>query len=71
MPGFGNIVTPFRGFPHWYQLIVRADGEKLMKNWNGRQVIDVDEWRSDKEKTNEEKAGDEGASTVLVPPAGH
>lgn len=46
IPGLANILTSFRAFPHWYQLQVRTDGEKLMKKWDGRQVIDVDKWKS-------------------------
>jgi all-trans-retinol dehydrogenase (NAD+) len=46
IPGFGNLFTLFRGFPHWFQLQTRADREKMMSNWNGRQVIDLDKWSS-------------------------
>lgn len=63
IPGFGATLTFLRGFPHWYQLGLRAKGEKIMTNWHGRQVIDVEKWKSG------EKENAESASTVLVPPA--
>ena len=44
IPGFGVTLAFLRGFPHWYQLRLRSDGEKIMTNWHGRQVIDVDKW---------------------------
>jgi all-trans-retinol dehydrogenase (NAD+) len=43
MPGYANMLSFFRGFPHWMQLRVRnGDGEKIMRGWRGRQVVDVD-----------------------------
>lgn len=59
LPGFGAILTFLRGFPHWYQNRLRAQGKNIMTNWNGRQVIDIEKW----------KDNGESASTVLVPPA--
>lgn len=56
IPGFGATLTFLRGFPHWYQLRLRSQGEKIMTNWHGRQVIDVDKWKSNGEKDNEESA---------------
>jgi all-trans-retinol dehydrogenase (NAD+) len=44
IPGFGVTLAFLRGFPHWYQMRVRSDGGKIMTNWHGRQVIDVDKW---------------------------
>jgi len=55
-PGFGVLATFLRGFPHWYQIRTRNSGQKLMKDWNGRQVVDV-------EKHYELKESD---STILV-----
>ncbi|KAE8442819.1 hypothetical protein EG329_002791 [Mollisiaceae sp. DMI_Dod_QoI] len=66
LPGFAALFTLFKGFPHWYQIRTRAKGEKIMKKWHGRQVIDVENWKVDKGK---EKEVAESASTVLVPPA--
>jgi len=42
LPGFVTVLTFFRAMPHWYQLKTRNDGQKIMKKWYGRQVIDVD-----------------------------
>lgn len=58
IPGFGAMLTFFRGFPHWHQLKTRSDGERMMTKWHGRQVIDLDKWnaRDGKEKENEESA---------------
>lgn len=53
VPGFGAILTFFRGFPHWFQNHVRADGKEYMTKWNGRQVIDVEKWKTDAEKEKE------------------
>ncbi|KUJ18682.1 NAD(P)-binding protein [Mollisia scopiformis] len=64
-PGFGTLLTFFKGFPHWYQIRTRAAGENIMTKWHGRQVIDVDKWKG----ADKEKEGGESASTVLVPPA--
>lgn len=45
IPGFGATLAFLRGFPHWYQLKLRAKGESIMTNWHGRQVIDVEKWK--------------------------
>ena len=45
IPGFGNILTFLRAFPHWYQLKARSGRSKAMTNWHGRQVIDVKKWK--------------------------
>lgn len=66
VPGFAGLLTLFKGFPHWYQVRLRAKGENIMEKWHGRQVIDVEKWKTDKER---EESGVESASTVLVPPA--
>ncbi len=50
IPGFGSVLTFFRGMPHWYQLKTRSDGAEIMTNWHGRQVIDVDKWKAGDEK---------------------
>ncbi|KAG9247940.1 hypothetical protein BJ878DRAFT_532276 [Calycina marina] len=48
-PGFGAVLSFFRGFPHWLQNHVRNDNKKLMEKWIGRQVIDVEKWKTDDE----------------------
>lgn len=50
VPGFGATLTFLRGLPHWYQNRVRSKGQNIMKKWNGRQVIDVEEWTVAREK---------------------
>jgi len=59
LPGFGNLLTLLRGFPHWYQIRLRAAQHRIMTRWHGRQVIDLEKW----------KENGESESTVLVPPA--
>jgi all-trans-retinol dehydrogenase (NAD+) len=49
LPGFGVIITFLRGLPHWYQIRLRAQGAKIMTNWHGRQVIDVEKWKENGE----------------------
>jgi len=66
LPGFGGVSAILRALPHWYQNRVRVQGEKYMKSWNGRQVIDVAKWTSGGVK----EVADETASTVLVPEHG-
>jgi all-trans-retinol dehydrogenase (NAD+) len=56
VPGFAGILTVLRGFPHWMQILQRAKGENIMKKWHGRQVIDVEKWKTDKEKEGSETA---------------
>lgn len=57
VPGFAGILTVLRGFPHWYQISQRAKGQNIMSKWHGRQVIDVEKWKSaDKDKEGEETA---------------
>jgi len=53
LPGFGSTLTFLRGFPHWYQMRLRNDGASIMTNWNGRQVIDVEKWKTDAERDKE------------------
>jgi len=53
LPGFGSTLTLLRGFPHWYQMRLRNDGASIMTNWNGRQVIDVEKWKTDAERDKE------------------
>lgn len=59
LPGFANFFTLFKGMPHWLQTKVRNDGEKFMKNWQGRQVIDVE--KEYKLKHEDESANGESA----------
>lgn len=49
LPAIGAFLTFFRGFPHWYQIRTRAKGAKIMTNWHGRQVIDVEKWKENGE----------------------
>ncbi|KFY40781.1 hypothetical protein V495_05278 [Pseudogymnoascus sp. VKM F-4514 (FW-929)] len=58
LPGFTNILTYLRGFPHWFQRKMRHDGVTIMAKWHGRQVIDVEKEYGVKK--------DISASTVLV-----
>lgn len=64
VPGFGVTLAFLRGLPHWYQVGLRAKGQNIMTKWKGRQVIDLDQWKS-----GGEREGAESASTVLVPPS--
>nr|XP_036580585.1 dehydrogenase reductase sdr family member 8 [Colletotrichum truncatum]KAF6788580.1 dehydrogenase reductase sdr family member 8 [Colletotrichum truncatum] len=62
VPGAGNVVTALRAMPHWYQHHMRCDGQKLMKNFAGRQVVqDVKKYYADKEQQEKPEY-----STVLV-----
>jgi all-trans-retinol dehydrogenase (NAD+) len=56
LPGFGKTLAFLRGLPHWYQVGLRAKGENIMTKWKGRQVIDVDKWKSNGEKEGSESA---------------
>ncbi|KAF7872632.1 hypothetical protein EAF04_003549 [Stromatinia cepivora] len=77
-PGFGVSLTWLRALPGWYQNRVRTEGQYIMSDWNGRQVLDVERFYEEKEKEKEKKldmgrdkgkGGDgESASTVLVNP---
>ncbi|OAF55879.1 hypothetical protein VC83_08073 [Pseudogymnoascus destructans] len=58
MPGFTNLLTFLRGFPHWFQRRTRHGGVSIMTKWHGRQVIDVEKEYGVKK--------DISASTVLV-----
>jgi all-trans-retinol dehydrogenase (NAD+) len=40
LPVGGNVAINLRGLPTWLQLSIRQGGEKGIKGWNGRQVID-------------------------------
>jgi len=70
VPGFGSVLTFFKAMPHWYQLRVRNDGEKIMTDWHGRQVIDLEKWKEGEKEEEKigEKDGGESASTVFVAP---
>jgi NAD(P)-dependent dehydrogenase (short-subunit alcohol dehydrogenase family) len=56
LPGFGVTLAFLRGFPHWYQVGLRAKGANIMTKWKGRQVIDLDKWKSNGEKEGSESA---------------
>ena len=49
IPAFGVTLSFLRGLPFWYQNRLRAKQDKLMTNWNGRQVIDLDKWKENGE----------------------
>jgi NAD(P)-dependent dehydrogenase (short-subunit alcohol dehydrogenase family) len=71
VPEFATTLPFIRTYPHWMQVGMRARGENIMTNWNGRQVIDVEKWKSGAENTAEKvketvQEGVESASTVLV-----
>jgi len=41
LPGAANfLATMIRSWPFWMQIRLRNNCEKLMRNWNGRQVVD-------------------------------
>ncbi|KAG8169740.1 hypothetical protein KVR01_000485 [Diaporthe batatas] len=62
-PTFANSLIVLAAMPHWYQYGLRADGQKIMKKWSGRQVVsDLDKFYGDRDKNIEV-----GDSTVLVP----
>ncbi len=58
LPGFGGLLAGMRAWPHWMQIRMRANGEKLMTNWRGRQVIDVDQCSEEEKKEEEKKEGE-------------
>jgi all-trans-retinol dehydrogenase (NAD+) len=60
LPGFGSLLTLVKGFPHWLQLDTRNNGQKMMTNWHGRQVIDVEkEYKiNDREEESEAVTGE-------------
>jgi len=76
--GLLELMTNLKGWPYWMQLRVRNDGEKIMTNWHGRQVIDVEKdyiikkieetKDEDSKKESEESANGESESGILVPP---
>jgi len=66
VPRFGNVLSALRALPLWYQVGLRKGGDGIMKEWRGRQVVDVERWVEEREK---EKEKGESGSTVLVPPA--
>ncbi|KAF1822019.1 NAD(P)-binding protein [Dissoconium aciculare CBS 342.82] len=53
VPEFATTLPFIRTYPHWMQVGMRARGENIMTKWNGRQVIDVEKWKSGAEKTAE------------------
>jgi len=64
VPGFAQVLLYLRTLPHWYQLNLRNKGEKIMRGWHGRQVVEPEEHY----KAQQQLAEGSG-STVLVPPA--
>jgi all-trans-retinol dehydrogenase (NAD+) len=51
LPGSSNLIaTNLRSFPYWFQIGLRNQCEKLMKRWEGRQVIDPDVRYAEAEK---------------------
>lgn len=53
LPGSAAFITFFRGFPHWYQVRARNKGQSVMRNWYGRQVVDLDKISKLKEEHSE------------------
>jgi len=56
IPGFGAVMAILRGFPLWMQLNVRSDGDRAMRKWGGRQVIDLEKWKAGNEIEEAESA---------------
>ncbi|KAL3424996.1 short-chain dehydrogenase [Phlyctema vagabunda] len=69
LPSFAVTTVLLRFLPHWYQLRLRNEGQKIMKNWNGRQVIDVEKDYQIAGQGTSKKEDSVSASTVLVPSA--
>lgn len=62
LPAVGSLLGSFRGMPHWYQHHMRCDGQRLMKNFAGRQVVkDVEKYYEEKDQQDRPEE-----STVLV-----
>ncbi|KZL64446.1 dehydrogenase reductase SDR family member 8 (short-chain dehydrogenase), partial [Colletotrichum tofieldiae] len=67
LPAYGNTLTALRAFPHWYQSLLRAQSQKLMTNFSGRQVVnDVKGFYDKKGKGPEAEQERPEESTVLV-----
>lgn len=64
-PGFGVTLAFLRGMPHWYQIGLRSDGAKIMTEWKGRQVIDVEKWKTDGERANESRSANERRANTM------
>ncbi|KAI1082793.1 dehydrogenase/reductase SDR family member 8 [Whalleya microplaca] len=62
-PAFGNVLQGLSCMPHWYSYSLRAKGETIMRNFNGRQVIKDIEKHYHGEGSYAEAEG----STVIVP----
>ncbi|KAI1197750.1 NAD(P)-binding protein [Nemania serpens] len=63
-PTFGRFLLLLQALPQWYADRVRADGQKNMTNWRGRQVVeDLDAYYAEKEAVSSTPA----ESGVLVP----
>lgn len=61
LPETGQLGALLRALPDWISYRSRRDGEKYMKNWNGRQVV------ADVNASYEtEKTEDGSSSTVLI-----
>ncbi|KAL9946105.1 hypothetical protein D7B24_006006 [Verticillium nonalfalfae] len=60
VPGAGASLAGLRAYPHWWQVRLRAQSEKLMSSFSGRQVVkDLDKHYDGRDKEADE-------STVLV-----
>ncbi|KAK1986416.1 short chain dehydrogenase [Colletotrichum cereale] len=67
LPAYGNVLTALRAFPHWYQTMLRAQSQKLMTNFSGRQVIkDVKGFYDKKVDGSEGEQERPEESTILV-----
>lgn len=53
LPGAASFIAPvIRSWPFWMQARLRNDLEKVMRNWNGRQVVDPE--KRDEQETKSE-----------------
>ncbi|EMR64883.1 putative dehydrogenase reductase sdr family member 8 protein [Eutypa lata UCREL1] len=63
LPAFGAMMSILRAMPYWYAYGLRAQAERIMTSWKGRQVIDdLDKHYSGKERISETEG-----SVVIVP----
>jgi all-trans-retinol dehydrogenase (NAD+) len=58
LPAMGNTLALLAGFPHWYQLGLRAKNHRIMQKFDGRKVV------KDLDKFYEEREGEEEPSVV-------
>jgi NAD(P)-dependent dehydrogenase (short-subunit alcohol dehydrogenase family) len=67
MPEFINATALLAAMPHWYQHSLRTRGEVIMREFDGRHVVeDVDRFYEEREKAEADQDQDQEASAVLV-----